>query len=157
MDNISEILTSTIENLVNVLSDKISSKYSIPKEEIVQIWNDTSDLEVKLTNLSISTAPNKNQCQHILTSGSNKGNQCSKSISGKSQTGKYCLSHEKKYTTEEKIQSTQQQCRHIIERGVSKGSFCSKNASVIGKNIYCTIHSKKHQPELELIVDSKEE
>ena len=101
------------------------SKYKL-KKKCIQCKKNTFFDSKKCKNHSII----KNKCSHILSTGKNKGKNCSR----------YCITNEKfcKLHLNKK-----NYCSHILLTGKNKGKNCSKLC--LKNENYCKIHLHKYK------------
>ena len=146
IQNIDKLLKTFLDNYIN----KISIKYSIPKEELEEILNDNEKIfdnkDNKDNKKNISTT-NFISCQYKFSKGANKGELCVSKI--KTGCSKYCSKHEK---FEGDIQSIKKQ---LPKAKTSPTPKKNKNSpeKIIRLN---TEISKWMDNETELIFDSKD-
>lgn len=160
MESLSKALYTVVSNSVDEFAQILSTKYEMPKEEIIELWNEkvSSELKVtpKVTKKATATrtrskpVTNDNSestanCTYVFKKGQHNGNQCTAKVCSESTS--FCRKHKdqegkssekpvstntKKSTGSTKVKATEQKERETP--AVKKLGEASSKGMTLRKN-----------------------
>jgi hypothetical protein len=127
-----------ISEFADILTQKINKKEELDTKSISEIWNNI----VKDTDFKPGRKNKKDKeidlshpcCEHMISKGDRKDQQCGEQVSKKSSTQSYCSKH---YKQNEKDKSTDI-CSYTLKKGDKKDEKCGKNC--VKDSEFCSKH-----------------
>jgi hypothetical protein len=173
MDSLSKTLYSVVSQAVGEFAQAISTKYNLPREELLELWNSNVSSDLKAGDTSLpkkerksvtkkTKSPEDNHeapcCSYEFKKGANQGKKCTAKVSGGDST--FCRKHKEQEGKEVK-EDGDKTVKKSSRVGKKSSDDSEKDSSVVkklteGKPAYVlkrNSHGNYEHPETKFVFD----